>query len=260
MFTADLNCDLGEHADPAGAHLENRLLPLVSSVNVACGGHAGSFPRLIEIARLCQQCGTAFGAHPSFPDREGFGRRNLQLPPESLLHSLIDQLLLAASAAAQAHIPLTHVKPHGALYNLAANQPAIADLVIAALQQTVPSAVLIALAGSPLVQQARQSGLLVREEFFADRAYVADGQLLSRSLPGALITSPQQIGNRIRQLLERNTVTTTDGTEITIRADTLCIHSDTPGVLEIARHIRQILDSFQTKTRESPVPPAFRWQ
>jgi len=249
MISAELNCDLGEHDDPAGEHLENQLLPLVSSVNVACGGHAGNFFRMSELARLCQKFGTAFGAHPSFPDRAGFGRLELQLPPESLLHSLIDQLQLAAAAAAQAPIPLTHVKPHGALYNLAAHQPSIADIVIAAVKQTVPSAVLIALAGSPLVQRARQCGLLVREEFFADRAYTADGRLLSRQLPGALITIPQAIGDRVRQLLERHTVTTTDGNEIAITAETLCIHSDTPGVLEIARHIRQILDSFHTKTR-----------
>lgn len=109
--------------------------------------------RLLELACLCHQCGTAFGAHPSFPDRAGFGRRELQLPPERLLQSLIDQLQLATAAAAQTSIPLTHVKPHGALYNLAANQPAFADLMITAIRQTVPSAVLIALAGSPLVQR-----------------------------------------------------------------------------------------------------------
>jgi UPF0271 protein len=249
MIRADLNCDLGEHDDPAGQHIENQLVALVSSVNVACGGHAGNFARLQEIAGLCRQCGTAFGAHPSFPDREGFGRRELQLPPESLLQSLIDQLQLAAAAAADARISLTHVKPHGALYNLAAIQPAIADLVITAIRQTVPSAALIALAGSPLVRHARQAGLIVREEFFADRGYTADGRLLSRQLPGSLITSPQVIGDRIQQLLEQHTVTTVDGTAIAITAETLCIHSDTPGVLEIVRHIRRILDSFHPKSR-----------
>jgi UPF0271 protein len=249
MIAAELNCDLGEHEDVAGQQLENQLLPLVSSVNVACGGHAGSFDRLVEIAGLCRRCGTAFGAHPSFPDRAGFGRRELQLPPEALLQSLIEQLRLAAAAAHHAGIPLTHVKPHGALYNLAADNSGIARLVMVAIRETTPSASLIALAGSRLADWARKSGLVVREEFFVDRGYTADGRLLSRQLPGSLITSASILGDRVRQWLENRTVTTTDGHVLTITAETLCIHSDTPGVLENVRHIRRILDSFHAKTR-----------
>ncbi|MEY3175224.1 MAG: hypothetical protein RLZZ436_3138 [Planctomycetota bacterium] len=243
MLTAELNCDLGESDDPAGQQLENQLLPLVTSVNVACGAHAGSFQRLLQIAELCREFRTAFGAHPSFPDREGFGRRELQLPPEILLQSLIAQIQLAQSAAAHARIPLAHIKPHGALYNMAADHREIAELVITAIQQTAPSAALITLASSPLVHHARHAGLTVRQEFFADRAYSADGKLLSRQLPGSLITNPTTITHRIHQLLNDQTVTTTDGTLLTITADTICIHSDTPDALEIVKHIKQSLNT-----------------
>ncbi|MFM7058914.1 MAG: 5-oxoprolinase subunit PxpA [Planctomycetota bacterium] len=249
MITVELNCDLGEHEDAAGQELEHQLLPLVDSVNVACGGHAGSFARLTEIARLCREGRTAFGAHPSFPDRAGFGRRELQLPPETLRQSLTEQLHMAAAATHHAGIPLAHVKPHGALYNAAADQPMPAELLIVAIRQVIPSAALIALAGSRLVHQARQAGLVVREEFFADRGYTSDGRLLNRQHPGSVISCPLEIGDRVREWLQNRTVTTTDGHRLTIPAETLCIHSDTPKVLEIARHIRQILDSFSPKPR-----------
>lgn len=243
MNQVDLNCDLGEHEDPAGRELDHQLLPLVTSVNVACGGHAGSRERLTEVAAMCRDFHTAFGAHPSFPDRAGFGRQELTLTPESLLQSLCEQIQLAASAAAEGGIPLAHVKPHGALYNLAAENQRTAEVVIAAIRQSAPAAALIALAGSPLVTFARKSGLVVREEFFADRGYAADGKLLNRKLPGALIKDPQAVAQRIRQLIERSTVTAVDGTQLKIHADTICVHSDTGGAVEIVRSVRKALQT-----------------
>jgi len=250
MNGLDLNCDLGERDDPAGRELENQLLPLVTSVNVACGGHAGSLERMAELAEMCREAHTAFGAHPSFPDRIGFGRRELILAPERLLQSLREQIQMAASAAAAAGIPLAHVKPHGALYNLAAENQQTAEVVIAAIQQSAPAAALIALAGSPLVTFARNSGLVAREELFADRGYAADGKLLNRKLPGALIEDPLTVGMRVRQFIERSTVTAVDGTQLKIHADTICVHSDTAGAIEIVRSVRNALQN--TGHRASP--------
>lgn len=250
MNFANLNCDLGEHEDPAGKELENQLLPLVTSVNVACGGHAGSIERLAEVAAMCREFHTAFGAHPSFPDRAGFGRRELRLSPESLLQSLCEQIQLANSAAAAAGLPLAHVKPHGALYNLAAENQRTAEVVIAAIRQSAPTAALIALAGRPIVTFARASGLIVYEEFFADRGYAADGKLLNRKLPGAMIEDPQAVGDRVRQFIERSTVTATDGTHLKFHADTICVHSDTVGAIAIVRSVRNALQN--TGHRASP--------
>jgi UPF0271 protein len=242
MRTVDLNCDLGELDDIPGQTLEDQLLARVSSVNVACGGHAGSWTRLQQIAAACVRFGTAFGAHPSYPDREGFGRREVQLPPEQLLDSLRRQIHLAGSAARDAGLPLSHVKPHGALYNLACRCVQTANIVIEAVRLTAPDAALVVLAGSPIAESAQQRGLTVLQEVFADRAYAAGGILLPRNLPHAVISDPDAVSQRLIGILKSGTIPCADGSFCKAQADTVCIHSDTPNSLEILQHLRQALE------------------
>ncbi|MEY3457848.1 MAG: hypothetical protein RL215_1005 [Planctomycetota bacterium] len=241
MHTVDLNCDLGELEDVPGQTLEDQLLVHVSSVNVACGGHAGSWTRLRQIAAACVQSGTAFGAHPSYPDREGFGRRDMQLPPEQLLESLVQQIQLAGRAARDAGLPLAHVKPHGALYNNACRCVQVADSVIEAVRLAAPDAALVVLAGSPIVDRAQQRGVAVLQEVFADRAYAADGTLLPRNLPRAVITEPDAVSQRLIGILKTGTIPCADGSVCIARTDTVCVHSDTPNALGIVQHLRQAL-------------------
>jgi UPF0271 protein len=206
MRTVDLNCDLGEANDDAGQQLEDQLLRRVSSVNVACGGHAGSRQRLLQIAAACGQHGTAFGAHPAFPDRAGFGRREIQMPPAMLLESLRQQLQLAAACAGDAGLPLSHVKPHGALYN-------------------------------------RQQGIAVAEELFADRGYAPDGTLLPRQQPGAVITQSDAVSSQVLRAVQHGRLRTVCGNDLVqVAVDTICVHSDTPHALEIVERLREVFE------------------
>lgn len=243
MRTVDLNCDLGEAEDDAGQQLEDQLLQRVSSVNVACGGHAGSEQRLLQIAAACRQYGTAFGAHPAYPDRAAFGRREIALPSEVLLESLRQQLQLATACATTAGLPLTHVKPHGALYNVACGNLAAASVLLEAMRLETPNAILFALAGSPLAGFARQQGVTVAEELFADRGYAPDGTLLPRQQPGAVITRLDAVSEQVLRAVQHGRLRTVCGIDLVQgSADTICIHSDTPHALEIVECVRAALE------------------
>lgn len=242
MITVDLNCDLGEVEGKAGELLDARLMPLITSANVACGGHAGDLFRLIRTAELCRLHNVGFGAHPSWPDREGFGRRDMDLPAGELRASLRQQLQLALQAANAVGLPLAHVKPHGALYNSAASSPALSDLLIEVIGETVPGAVVMGLSGCCLLSRAAAAGLAVCHEVFADRQYSQTGTLLPRSHPEAVIHCADTASARLLSILRTRTVLTVEGGRLAVQPETVCVHSDTSEAVMLLEAIHRTLN------------------
>jgi UPF0271 protein len=231
----DLNADVGEGVDDVS------IFPLVTSINVACGAHAGDVETMKRCVAEARRLGLALGAHPGYPDREGFGRRPMELPDEDLVRSLVEQIAALNVIAGQAEVPLQHVKPHGALYNLAALDENLAGAVARAVREATPGRRIIGPPGSRLLAAAADAGLLGAAEAFADRRYRSDGTLAPRGSPGALIEDPALAAVQAVAVATRNTVATVDGPEIRIRAETVCLHADTPGALAIARAVRAAL-------------------
>jgi UPF0271 protein len=230
MRRLDLNCDLGE-----GAGHETELMPLITSANIACGGHAGDTDTMRAAVGLAHRHGVAVGAHPGFADREHFGRRELRLAPED-----IRRLVRTQIEALRALTPLGHVKPHGGLYNLAARNAGAARAVAEAVRDLDASLVLFGLAGGELLRAGRAAGLRVASEVFADRAYAPDGSLAPRGTPGALLA----VGPAVEQVLgmvRAGRVRTTDGSEVAVQADTVCVHGDGPEAVELAQALRAAL-------------------
>jgi len=223
MASIDLNADLGE-GDP----YDVALLEIVSSCNVACGGHAGDVETMRATVRSAVENGVSIGAHPSYPDREGFGRRSRYLSGEALLTSLIDQIESLHSVVLEAGAVLTHIKPHGALYNDAVNDRELADLIARAISATVPDAAFVGLPESELEAAALAHKRVFVAEGFIDRAYQANGQLVPRSEPGAVHKSLELVLPQAVSLVGK--------------VDTLCIHGDTPGAAEVAAAVRQELE------------------
>ena len=240
MSDFDLNCDLGELDGPAGEQLDRSIIPLIRSANVACGAHAGSEQRMSLVAELCRQHNVRFGAHPSYPDRANFGRVELSISHADLYQCLAEQLRLALQIANAAGARLTHVKPHGALYNVAARQRHVAELIVQCVQEVTPDCELYGLSGSTLIAVAKEHGLKTRSEVFADRNYAPDGTLLPRSHPNAVIHDPQAITARVRQMLQTGRVATIDGSSISLDPETICVHSDTIDSLEILNALSQL--------------------
>lgn len=240
----DLNADLGE-----GAPDDAELLALVSSANIACGWHAGD-PRLMQAtvtAALAR--GVAIGAHPSYPDRENFGRSEMQLRPDEVRADLIYQIgALDALVKAQGG-RLHHVKPHGALYNQAARDPALADAVAAAVLDVDPGLALYGLAGSELLRAAQRAGLRPVAEVFADRGYRADGSLVPRSQPGALIHDTDEAVARTLRMVREGVVQAVTGETVALQAQTVCLHGDGPHALAFARALRAALTEAGVQLR-----------
>jgi 5-oxoprolinase (ATP-hydrolysing) subunit A len=235
----DLNSDVGESYGAWSMGQDDALLPLVTSANIACGAHAGDPLVMARTVRLAAAHGVAIGAHPGYPDRDGFGRRELEMSPDELEASLLAQLgALEAIARVETGRLLSHVKPHGALYNRAAHDPALAETIVAAVGRFSRDVVLVGLAGSTLLAAARAAGLRVAAEAFADRAYEPDGSLRSRRLPGAILESPEAAAEQARSIAVDGRVRAHDGTIVEVRADTLCIHGDTPGAPAYASRVR----------------------
>lgn len=232
--TIDLNCDLGE----GGPH-DADLMPLVSSANIACGGHAGDTGSMAAAVALARRHGVAIGAHPGHADREHFGRRELPITPDEAAALVIDQ---AAAFEAVAGEPPRHLKLHGGLYHQAGCDEAIGEAIVRAIVARWPRMMLVAFAGSPLVAVARRHGLIVAEEAFLDRAYAADGSLVPRSQPGAMIDDPQVAATRAVRLVREGFIEAIDGRRLPITADTLCIHGDGATSLAIARAVREAFD------------------
>ena len=238
----DLNCDLGEAVTPEQLDVEARLTAYVTSVNIACGVHAGDATLMRRTVQLAQQHDLAIGAHPGLPDREAGGRRE-----QPLSHRFVQEMILSQvgelMAICQAEgVRLTHVKPHGALYNMAARDRTLADAIAAGVEQIDRRLILVGLAGSELFAAGKARGLAVAAEGFADRAYQADGRLVPRDLEGALIHDESTVVSRAHSLIHDSTIPAVDGTLLHLRIDTLCLHGDTPGAVRLAHALRAMCD------------------
>jgi UPF0271 protein len=232
----DLNADVGEGCDDLS------LMPHLTSANVACGGHAGDESTMTHTVVAAARLGLAIGAHPSYPDREHFGRRELAIADDELAASLAEQFTRLARIVSSVGARLVHVKPHGALYNRAARDGALARLVARTFAALDPSLRLVGLAGSQSIVAGRGAGLAVAEEAFADRRYAADGALVSRSLDGAVVRDPRAAADQAASIVLDESVTASSGERVRVRADTLCIHGDTEGAAAIARAVRERLE------------------
>ena len=229
----DLNADLGE-----GCASDAELLTLVSSANIACGFHAGDAQTMHACVREAIKNGVAIGAHPSFPDRENFGRSAMQLPPETVYAQTLYQIgALATIARAQGGV-MRHVKPHGMLYNQAAKEAQLADAIARAVYACDPALILVGLAGSELIRAGKQYGLTTREEVFADRGYQADGSLVPRSQSGALIENEEQALAQTLEMVQHGRVKSITGEWATVTAQTVCLHGDGEHALAFARRLR----------------------
>lgn len=238
MTSIDFNCDLGE-----GCGNDAAVIRWISSASIACGAHAGDDATMRATLRLCRAHGVAAGAHPGHDDRAHFGRRELALSAEDLRALLQAQLRRIASLADAEGVRLAHVKPHGALYNLAARDRTAADVIAATVHAFDPSLILYGLADSESTAAAEAAGLRVAHEAFAERAYDADGRLAPRGTPGAVLEDVDAALAQVRSLLRDGAVTARDGTRVPLHADTLCLHGDRPDAAAFARALRTALES-----------------
>ncbi|HEX7326351.1 MAG TPA: 5-oxoprolinase subunit PxpA [Rhodanobacteraceae bacterium] len=241
MTTIDLNADLGESYGAWRMGDDAGVMPWITSANVACGFHAGD-PRIMRATvALCVDHGVAIGAHPALPDLQGFGRRTLQISPNEAYAQTLYQLGALAAFTRAAGTALHHVKPHGALYNMAARDRALADAVASAVHDFDAGIILVGLAGSALVDAGRASGLQVQREGFCDRRYRADGTLLPRSRPGAVLEDIAAATAQAVSIATRQQAIADDGTAIRVEADTLCVHGDRDNAAAFAERLRHAL-------------------
>ncbi|EGT5660998.1 5-oxoprolinase subunit PxpA [Cronobacter dublinensis] len=236
----DLNADLGE-----GCGNDALLMPLISSANIACGFHAGDAQTMRESVRLALAHGVAIGAHPGFADRENFGRTAMQLPPETIYAETLYQVGALAAIARAEGGRLTHVKPHGMLYNQAAKDAALADAIARAVKDFDAALLLVGLAGSELIRAGARHQLVTREEVFADRGYLADGSLVPRSEPGALIEDDDEAVSRTLSMVLEGRVRSREGAWAAVNAQTVCLHGDGAHALAFARRLRDAFDARQ---------------
>ena len=244
MTGIDLNSDIGE-----GAPWDDELLRIVSSANIACGGHAGDEETMARTVRSAIANGVAVGAHPGYPDKEGFGRESGFMRGDELYESLTAQVTALADIAAELGARLTHVKPHGALYNDAVHDRELADIIARVTAEAPGGPAFMGMANTELEAAAQRHGLAFLAEAFIDRAYEADGTLVSRKEPGAVHEEMNVATTQAVRLAESGKVTARNGDEVTVRADTLCIHGDTPGAAEKARAVRDVLESHGIEIR-----------
>ena len=232
----DLNADLGE-----GTGNDEALLALVSSANIACGWHAGDASTMRQCVRWALANGVAIGAHPSFPDRANFGRSAMQLPPDEIVANTLYQIGALAAIAKAEGGQLAHVKPHGMLYNQAVQEPELAAALCEAVRAFDPALKFFGLAGSGMIDAARQAGLVPVQEVFADRGYMPDGSLVPRSQAGALIEDEEAALAQTLSLVREHAVTAIDGTRVPVQAQSVCLHGDGAHALAFARRIRERL-------------------
>ena len=240
----DFNCDLGE-----GCGDDAAIIPLLSSANIACGQHAGDAGTMRDTVALCLRHGVAIGAHPSFADREYFGRRELAVTPAEAYTLVRDQLLALQSIAAAQGARVRHLKPHGALYNLAARDRGIADAIAGATRDVDATLCLVGLSGSALPAAGEALGSRVAHEAFAERRYEADGKLTPRARPDAVIEDLDEALAQVRGLLRDGAVVARTGERVPLRIDTLCLHGDRPDAAAFARALRATLESEGVRIR-----------
>ena len=234
----DINSDMGEINRLLDDGTYEKLMNYVTSINVACGGHAGDETMMAAMVALAKDKGVNVGAHPSYPDKENFGRIDIDMDQNELLDSVRDQIQLLVDIGAENGVELTHVKPHGALYNRAVNDEGVAQTIGKAIMQVNPSLKVMGLAGSNMLTVFKTLGLEPVGEAFADRSYESDGTLRNRKYDDALITDPDKAAFQAKNMVE-GTVISFEGKAIEMNAQTICIHSDTPNAVAIAEAVRE---------------------
>ncbi len=242
MLAIDLNCDLGESFGTYTLGLDAEVIPHVSSANVACGFHAGDPEVMAKTVSLAAAAGVAVGAHPGFPDLLGFGRRNMDVSAKEAKAYVLYQLGALQGFCLASGIKLSHVKPHGALYNMAGKNYDLARGICEAIASFDSSLILLALSGSQMLKAASALGLRAAREVFADRAYEEDGSLVARSKPGAMIEDEELAIGRVIRMIKEGKVTAVTGKDISLSADSVCVHGDGPKALDFVRRIRAALE------------------
>lgn len=243
MTSIDLNADLGESFGVWTMGDDSAMLDIVSSANIACGFHAGGPAEIQKTIRLCQQKSVAIGAHPSFDDLKGFGRRRLPVDMKVLAAQLIYQVGAFLGIARAENATVAHIKIHGALSNMACEDRALADACVDAFRKVAPELALMAQAITPLEEAARAAGMAVIREVFADREYNADATLVARSKAGAVIDDAERAASRVLAMLENQSITAVDGQTFAVKAESVCVHGDHPAAVAMAATIRLTLEN-----------------
>lgn len=242
MLSVDLNCDMGESTTNHIIGDDQGIMPFISSANIACGMHGGDEQVMAATIALAQKYQVAIGAHPSFADRENFGRKELELDPAEIRALVMKQVADLKRIAESKGAAVTHVKPHGAMYNMAARRQDYAEAITSAVMTIDPTLVLYGLSGSLMLSAAAGIGLTTSAEVFADRSYQDDGSLTPRKQPGAMITDVGEAVQQVIGMVKDGRVRSMNGRWIDLKADTICIHGDTPGAADYARAIRRGLE------------------
>lgn len=241
MRVVDLSCDLGEADTPAACAQEEQLWSLVTSANVACGGHTGDLSTMLSAARTARANGVRFGAHPSYPDRAGFGRRTIDISEAALTRSIVEQLRAIERVAATEGIELLHVKPHGALYNDAHHDRGRARSIVEAVKTISTRLAIVCSDQSVLADVVRQNGLIVEPEAFGDRRYRCDGSLAPRSVPGAVLHEPAEAAGQVVSLGEKGEAVAECGRSVAVQFSTICLHGDMEGAVDRLKAVREAL-------------------
>lgn len=249
IYVVDLNSDLAESFGAYRIGMDEEVIPCITSANLACGFHASDPVVMERSVRLCRENGVAVGAHPGFPDLQGFGRRNMSIPPEEI-KAMVQYQIGALSAFCKAEgIRMQHVKPHGALYNMAAKDRSMAEAVCRAVAAVDPAMYVMAQAGSRMEEAALEMGLKVIREVFADRAYEEDGSLVARNRPGAMITDEELAIRRVITMIKEGKVTAVTGKEIEIAADSVCVHGDGEKALLFVQRLNRAFEEEGIKQK-----------
>lgn len=244
MRYIDINCDMGEGMDNDAA-----LMPYISSANIACGYHAGNEETMQQTVALASRYGVAIGAHVSFLDKENFGRKEMELPPDVVYELVLQQLIILQKIVKTQAVSIKHVKPHGALYNMSARDKQLADIIARVVHDFDPSLILVGLSDSHSINEAKTLGLQTASEVFADRRYEENGSLRSRSLPGALLEDADEMAEQVLKMVSNKTVIAITGKEIPVTAETICIHGDGKHAVEFAQTIYQNLKNHSIEIK-----------
>lgn len=242
MKRIDLNCDMGESYGVYTLGFDQDAMPHVTSINVACGFHASDPVNMMKTVKLAKKYDVAVGAHPSFPDLVGFGRRVMAASLEEIKADVTYQIGALWAFCLAEGVKMQHVKVHGALYNVAEKDVSVATAIAEAIKAVDPGLYMLCLANSSMVTGAKNAGVKYVEEAFADRAYTAQGNLVSRKQEGAVIHDVDLVAKRVLSMVKNGSVTAIDGTEVPIKAQTICVHGDTPGAVAMIKKIREKLD------------------
>ena len=256
MLEIDINSDMGERPEALRDGSEEGLMRYITSANIACGVHAGDDSIMEAVIDLARTYGVGVGAHPSFPDRENFGRAEMNLSPDEIERCVYEQVVHLSKIATKRKTELVHVKPHGALYNMAVKDSRIAEAIALGVRKHSKLLILFGLAGSKMLDTWRGLEMRVAGEAFADRAYEADGSLRSRKYSDSLITDPDEAARRVILMATGGRVVAIDGTVLSLHADTICIHSDTPDSVRIAATVNNRL--HQSNVEPSPISKTLR--